>query len=133
MINNAFPCIEICGDGLLYELPCDDGNIIDGDGCSSACQIEANYGCTNGSSVSPNVCSYNGPFSVQLKTGDKDPRSNSMTLLYHFEPIDIIQSLNGGSTDITSLINFPSTSGITVREAIINPITKELMVKFDYS
>lgn len=30
-------CDEICGDGKVYVDPCDDGNIIDGDGCSSAC------------------------------------------------------------------------------------------------
>jgi cysteine-rich repeat protein len=32
-------CNEICGDGLLFELNCDDGNNIDGDGCSSICTI----------------------------------------------------------------------------------------------
>jgi len=32
-------CIEICGDGLLFASPCDDGNLIDGDGCSSTCSI----------------------------------------------------------------------------------------------
>ena len=31
-------CAEICGDGLnLGQLQCDDGNNIDGDGCSSSC------------------------------------------------------------------------------------------------
>lgn len=30
-------CQEICGDGVLYLLECDDGNVIDGDGCSSVC------------------------------------------------------------------------------------------------
>lgn len=32
-------CIEICGDGKLYNLPCDDGNLVNGDGCSSTCAI----------------------------------------------------------------------------------------------
>ena len=32
-------CEEICGDGFLYELPCDDGNLVDGDGCNSECLI----------------------------------------------------------------------------------------------
>ena len=32
-------CDEICGDGMLFDLPCDDGNTINGDGCSSTCQI----------------------------------------------------------------------------------------------
>ena len=32
-INNGV-CIDICGDGLIYTNQCDDGNLIDGDGCS---------------------------------------------------------------------------------------------------
>ena len=38
--------IEICGDGYnmgTYE--CDDGNNIDGDGCSSTCKIEKGFEC----------------------------------------------------------------------------------------
>ena len=43
-------CTEICGDGLdfgTYE--CDDGNNRNGDGCSSKCKIEKDYGCEGGS------------------------------------------------------------------------------------
>jgi cysteine-rich repeat protein len=32
-------CKEICGDGYLFVLACDDGNLVDGDGCSSSCSI----------------------------------------------------------------------------------------------
>lgn len=32
-------CNEVCGDGKRFVLPCDDGNTINGDGCSSSCQI----------------------------------------------------------------------------------------------
>ena len=42
-------CKEICGDGidqLYYE--CDDGNLINGDGCSSTCTIETGYTCWGG-------------------------------------------------------------------------------------
>jgi cysteine-rich repeat protein len=38
-------CVEICGDGLLFNLECDDGNDIDNDGCSSSCKIEKNFRC----------------------------------------------------------------------------------------
>ena len=45
----AFHLIE-CGDGYRT-LPeeCDDGNINNGDGCSSTCRIEANFYCKRGS------------------------------------------------------------------------------------
>lgn len=41
-------CSAICGDGIIisaYE-QCDDNNTLDGDGCSSSCQIEANSSCS---------------------------------------------------------------------------------------
>ena len=36
-----------CGDGV-FEMPseaCDDGNVVDGDGCSSSCEIESEFDC----------------------------------------------------------------------------------------
>ena len=36
-----FQCNAICGDGIVVlEEECDDGNIINKDGCSSTCKIE---------------------------------------------------------------------------------------------
>jgi cysteine-rich repeat protein len=32
-------CSEICGDGRRFESQCDDGNLINGDGCNSLCAI----------------------------------------------------------------------------------------------
>jgi cysteine-rich repeat protein len=42
-----------CGDGKVevYE-ECDDGNLKDGDGCSSICTIEKDYSCCK----EPSVC-----------------------------------------------------------------------------
>lgn len=37
---------------------CDDGNNIDGDGCSSDCRQEMWYRCRNVSVDSPSVCKY---------------------------------------------------------------------------
>ena len=45
-------CQEICGDGKnLGQYQCDDGNIINGDGCSSECLIENGYKCTHGADL----------------------------------------------------------------------------------
>jgi cysteine-rich repeat protein len=39
-------CIVLCGDSILAtDEACDDGNLIDGDGCSSACTIEVSPNC----------------------------------------------------------------------------------------
>lgn len=37
--------------GLLFFNQCDDGNDIDGDGCSSSCQIEDSFFCLKESEV----------------------------------------------------------------------------------
>src|SRR5699024_8842272 len=45
-------CTSACGDGILLREDaqlgheCDDGNTIDGDGCSSNCKLEPGYTCT---------------------------------------------------------------------------------------
>ena len=40
-------CTTICGDGLvLGSEQCDDGNAVSGDGCSSTCQVEPGFTCT---------------------------------------------------------------------------------------
>jgi len=44
----------VCGDGkVMSSEECDDGNLVDGDGCSSTCQIEPLFGCEN----APSKCS----------------------------------------------------------------------------
>ena len=54
-------CIDICGDGVTITdmgmTYCDDGNLDDGDGCSSACEIETYWECTGGSTSTADVCS----------------------------------------------------------------------------
>ena len=42
-----------CGDGIpIIPEMCDDANLIDGDGCSSGCNLEAGYACSG----APSVC-----------------------------------------------------------------------------
>ncbi len=48
-------CKSVCGDGILLRgtEQCDDGNTLDGDGCSSACKAEAGYTCVSSYDVPP--------------------------------------------------------------------------------
>lgn len=49
--------MELCGDGIdLLEYECDDGNRINGDGCSSECVLEAGYVCEGGDQHKPDTC-----------------------------------------------------------------------------
>lgn len=53
-------CYEGCGDGRNYGLhACDDGNRIDGDGCSETCEIEKDYYCRGGYEINgKDTCIY---------------------------------------------------------------------------
>jgi len=58
-IDASGNCYNICGNGYLYNIgshdksTCDDGNTIDGDGCSSTCYIEPDYVCKRGDVTTP--------------------------------------------------------------------------------
>jgi cysteine-rich repeat protein len=59
VVGSSAECNEICGDGLNFGiLECDDGNTIDGDGCSSHCKLELNWDCFGGSPTSADNCTY---------------------------------------------------------------------------
>lgn len=50
-------CIEICGDGFNFGMvQCDDGNLVNGDGCNSKCFIEEGWACSGGSRFMPDTC-----------------------------------------------------------------------------
>lgn len=44
-IDNIQLLTRVCGDGKRTYEECDDGNTLDGDGCSSDCTVEPGYGC----------------------------------------------------------------------------------------
>lgn len=43
---NSEVCAPTCGDGLVIDEECDDGNVTDGDGCSTTCTVEPGFTCT---------------------------------------------------------------------------------------
>jgi cysteine-rich repeat protein len=52
-------CVEKCGDGLNFGLlECDDGNKLDGDGCSAKCQVELDWTCFGGTPTSSDKCHF---------------------------------------------------------------------------
>ena len=53
-VGGVDACAPICGDGLrvIWAESCDDGGAVDGDGCSTECDLEPGFVCTGGSSTS---------------------------------------------------------------------------------
>jgi hypothetical protein len=70
----------------LYVLQCDDGNTIDGDGCSSTCTIEPNFTCIDGSTTHPSVCSYSGILQLTLTSTTKTPNANQLVFTLSVNP-----------------------------------------------
>src|SRR5258705_9085832 len=51
----------VCGDGTRDpDEQCDDGNVVDGDGCSAECMIEVPAGCGDGAIAPPEQCDTRG-------------------------------------------------------------------------
>lgn len=49
--------LRVCGDGIVDSTEeCDDGNLEDGDGCSSVCTIETGWTCTQAASDAASSC-----------------------------------------------------------------------------
>jgi fibro-slime domain-containing protein len=49
---NETSCAKVCGDGLLIDEECDDGNDRDGDGCAHDCKRERGFLCEVGANCS---------------------------------------------------------------------------------
>jgi cysteine-rich repeat protein len=45
-LQRLVSCTSKCGDGIVLNEACDDGNAASGDGCSSNCTVEAGWTCT---------------------------------------------------------------------------------------
>jgi cysteine-rich repeat protein len=55
LVNDVFT--EKCGDAHdFYYFECEDGNLVNGDGCDSTCKIEPFYECRGGSPMLVDVC-----------------------------------------------------------------------------
>jgi len=52
--GNRFSTLELKGLGGYNA--CDDGNLVNGDGCSADCRIEKNFRCEGGSTSAPDKC-----------------------------------------------------------------------------
>ena len=79
-------CHTICGDKVIINEfeQCDDGNFIDGDGCSSSCTVEKDFKCVN--IISYSSCSYTGVLDIKLISWEKNSYCNCLTFVLDISP-----------------------------------------------
>lgn len=79
-------CSTVCGDSLKRNFEqCDDGNIVDGDGCSSTCQIESAWSCNSDPAYT--CCTLeSSKLTLSINKILKVPNKNSMTLILEVSP-----------------------------------------------
>lgn len=101
---------EPCGNGLI-DVPetCDDGNVADGDGCSSMCTVEPDFECSG----EPSVCVALAPhMQVSLggdrNSGDTFAFPSAVDVGMSSTPVSI-SIINNGNGDLT--ITSVTTSG----------------------
>ena len=72
-------CAEVCGDGRLFELQCDDGNNADGDGCSANCLLEEGWSCSL-NSAGLSVCELTGEVKLSVTKYEKYGGQNKVKI-----------------------------------------------------
>ena len=102
---------------------CDDGNVLNGDGCSSSCTVETDYSCSGGSLTSKSTCVYIGQITLELTKIMRKADSNTAELIFNLQPniraLDkmnfsqyAVLSVNGHS--ITYSVSYDTAGVITV-------------------
>jgi cysteine-rich repeat protein len=112
-LNAAGLCSEVCGDGKRFVLPCDDGNTISGDGCSSTCQVENGYFCTGGAPASKDVCSKSTPSAISLSSSGQSHQWGKIVLNVRVNhlPAALISSANDCANSCRNVLSVKIVSG----------------------
>lgn len=111
--------MDICGDGKLYTVDCDDGNLNDGDGCSSLCTVQTDYTCVGGTETSPSLCSYSGAVKIIISSYIKDPLKNAVYVIASIQPnlpqfssLNFTEVMTPKFTVASSYSNFNTAAGV---------------------
>jgi cysteine-rich repeat protein len=111
---------------MVFTYKCDDGNNIDGDGCSSTCQNEKNYKCV-GSKTTPSHCRFIGFVSLKVTSVDKVVDENKIMITITTSPtINNLQLMN-----ITNLYNFNSSGDCSLVSITVVGPSIQLLVHYN--
>jgi len=120
-------CYSTCGDGLTAQLPCecendpnyeecDDGNLVDGDGCSSVCTLACDYFCTGAGGANIPFCIF-APWHDCDQDGIPGVRDNCP---YDFNPLQEDEDSDGWGDQCDLCPTVPSSQADTDGDGIGN-------------
>ena len=116
-------CVEICGDGVLLERECDDGNIVNGDGCSDQCRIEPYFVCSQIDEIS--ICKLQTTITLNIEKLTKDYMHNGFEMEFSLHPATEVYN----DYVLESILQFMDQH-ISIREASYS--SGKLRVNADY-
>jgi cysteine-rich repeat protein len=96
VLGSSGLCIENCGDGKNFGLnECDDGNTVDGDGCSSTCDIEEGWICSGGTSSTNDICTH-----IEVTISSINITEQNNIILKFSEPVFITGTLTTDDIEV---------------------------------
>lgn len=131
-------CTEICGDGKRFSLQCDDGNNVNGDGCSSDCQIEVGYNCVGGSPNSKDICTTFKPRSLSITQSGQSHLTNKIVLnvRLNYLPSDLLKSAVDCKNSCNGVLEVAIVKGfntfVSIKSTYIATTTYSFSIEIDF-
>lgn len=121
-------CVELCGDGTLLVLACDDGNIVNGDGCSDQCKIEPDFVCDTLGYNTPSVCRLDTVVELGNTVINKVAGKNELVFAIEISPRSNVYN----DFNLSEILHFRGGL-LDISQAYYDEETGQLMITAGYS
>jgi hypothetical protein len=119
-------------------LPCDDGNNINGDGCSKDCQVEVGFTCYGGSPNSKDTCTQKLPSVISIQSRGQSRLYGQVVInvAVNYIPPALIGSANDCANNCKTVLTasivkgFQGAASITPRYIPTTSYTFSIVVDF---
>jgi hypothetical protein len=119
-------------------LACDDGNNVDGDGCSKDCRIEPGFNCVGGSPSTPDVCSSFLPPALIFTQSGQTHLTNRIVLnvRLNYLPQSLIKSAKDCKNGCDSVLDVKIIKGfssvVSIKSSYIPGTTYSFSIEMDF-
>jgi cysteine-rich repeat protein len=114
-------CLEVCGDAKRFTSACDDGNNVNGDGCSSDCKVEVGFSCAGGSPNSKDSCSKTLPQALKFTSTGQSHLWGKIVLNVqaNYLPLALVQSASDCANGCNNVLSVKIVSGDSAATSIV--------------